>query len=144
MRERRTRPQGWRNLHVGELVLWWTVGAPRVTAVLARGPGTATCQAISVTLTVERADGSGQKLVATVRGERALAVPAAGFADVQTIAIEPAAVRRLVETAAPRGAWPTGKGVWRTELVLPSRPLPTDLSFRPEHLDHLAVVWSRD
>lgn len=143
MRERRTRPQGWRTLHVGDLVLWWTVSAPRVTAVLASGPDTVTCQAVSLTITVERADGSGQKLVATVRGERALAVPAAGFADVQTIAIEPAAVRRLVETAAPRGAWPTGKGVWRTELALPARPLPTELTFRPEHLDRLEVVWSR-
>ena len=144
MRERRTRPAGWRNLHVGELVLWWTVGAPRVTAVLGGGPMAATCQAITLTVTVERADGSGKKLVATIRGQRALTVPAAGFTDVQTIAIEPAAVRRLVETAAPGGAWPTGKGVWRTELELPARPLPTDLSFRPEHLDRLAVVWSRD
>lgn len=143
MRERRTRPAGWRNLHVGGLALWWTVGKPRVAAQLASAPGGAPYHAISLTITVERVDGSGQKLVATVHGQRALALPAAGFADVQTIAVEPSAVRRLVETAAPGGAWPTGKGVWRTELTLPSRPLPTDLSFRPEHLDRLTVVWSR-
>lgn len=144
MRKPRTRPEGWRTLKVGELVLWWTVGQPRVTAELSGGPDRATCQAIRLTVTVERADGSGKKLVATVQGQRALTVPVAGFTDVQTIAIEPAAVRRLVETAAPRGAWPTGPGVLRCALELPSRPLPTDLTFRPEHLDRLEVVWARE
>ena len=143
MRARRARPEGWRTLKVGELELWWTVGAPRVTAKLPGAPGEALAQAIAITVAVKRADGSGKKLVATIRGRRALAVPAAGFRDVQTIAIEPASVRRLVELAAPRGAWPTGTGTWKTELDLPQRPLPTDLAFRPEHLDGLALVWSK-
>ena len=90
-----------------------------------------------------RSDGSGKKLVASIRGHRALCVPAAGFRDVQTIAIEPAAVRRLVELAAPRGAWPTGTGTWKTELELPQKPLPTDLAFREEHLAGLTVLWKK-
>lgn len=143
MHERRKRPAGWRTLRVGELELWWTVGAPRVTARLPGEPGEALAQEVAITIAVERADGSGKKLVATVRGRRALCVSAAGFRDVQTIAIEPAAVRRLVELAAPRGAWPTGTGTWRTELELPQRPLPDDLAFRPEHLDGLAVLWTK-
>ena len=143
MRETRKRPKGWRTLRVGELELWWTVGEPRVTARLPTTSNEAPTQAIAITLAVERADGSGKKLVATIRGHRALCVPSAGFDDVQTIAIEPAAVRRLVETAAPRGAWPTGSGTWKTELELPQRPLPGDLGFRPEHLDGLALVWSK-
>ena len=143
MRERRTRPDGWRTLKLGDLVLWWTVGAPRVTATLPGAPGEALAQAISITIAVERADGSGKKLVATVRGRRALCVPAAGFRDVQTIAVEPASVRRLVELAAPRGAWPTGTGTLRTDLALPEVPLPTELAFRPEHLDGLALVWAK-
>ena len=98
---------------------------------------------IEITLAVERADGSGKKLVATIRGRRALAVPAAGFRDVQTISVEPASVRRLVELAAPRGAWPTGVGTWKTELELVERELPEDLAFRPEHLDGLTVVWKK-
>ena len=143
MREPRKRPEGWRTLRVGELDLWWTVGAPRVTARLPGEAGEALAQTIAITLAVERADGSGKKLVATIRGRRALSVPAAGFRDVQTIAVEPASVRRLVELAAPRGAWPTGTGTWRTELELPQRPLPDDLAFRPEHLDRLALVWTK-
>ena len=143
MREQRKRPEGWRTLRVGELDLWWTVGAPRVTARLPGEAGEALAQTIAITLAVERADGSGKKLVATIRGRRALSVPAAGFRDVQTIAVEPASVRRLVELAAPRGAWPTGTGTWRTELELPQRPLPDDLAFRPEHLDRLALVWTK-
>lgn len=143
MRERRERPQGWRTLRVGELELWWTVGEPRVTARLPGAPGEALAQAIAITLTVVRADGSGKKLVATIRGRRALCVPAAGFRDVQTIAVEPASVRRFVELAAPRGAWPTGTGTWKTELALPQRSLPDDLAFRPEHLDGLEIVWTK-
>jgi len=143
MREIRKRPAGWRTLRVGELELWWTVGKPRVTATLPTEPGPAILQAIELSLVVERADGSGKKLVATVRGRRGLTIPAAGFNDVQSIAIEPAAVRRLVELAAPRGAWPTGVGTWTTELELPQRPLPEDLSFRPEHLDALRIVWRK-
>jgi len=143
VREQRKRPEGWRTLRVGELDLWWTVGAPRVTARLPGEAGEALAQTIAITLAVERADGSGKKLVATIRGRRALSVPAAGFRDVQTIAVEPASVRRLVELAAPRGAWPTGTGTWRTELELPQRPLPDDLAFRPEHLDRLALVWTK-
>ena len=143
MRERRERPAGWRTLRVGELELWWTVGASRVTARLPGDPGEALAQTIAITLTIQRADGSGKKLVATIRGRRALAVPAAGFRDVQTIAVEPAAVRRLVELAAPRGAWPTGTGTWQTELELPQRPLPDDLAFRPEHLDKLTAIWRK-
>jgi hypothetical protein len=142
MRERRKRPEGWRSLRVGELELWWGVGEPRVTARLPGDPGEPLAQAIALTVTVVRADGSGKKLVVTVRGRRALAVPAAGFRDVQTIAIEPGAVRRLVEQAAPRGAWPTGPGTWTAELELPQRPLPRELAFKPEHLDGLALVWS--
>jgi hypothetical protein len=143
MREIRKRPKGWRTLKVGELELWWTVGAPRVVATLPGKPGEAITQAITVSLVVERADGSGKKLVATVRGKRGLSIPAAGFDNVQSIAIEPAAVRRLVESAAPRGAWPTGVGAWETELALPARPLPDDLAFRPEHLDGLTLVWTK-
>lgn len=143
MRDIRKRPAGWRTLRVGELELWWTVGKPRVTAKLATEPGPAVLQAIELSIIVERADGSGKKLVATVRGKRGLAIPAAGFADVQTIAVEPSAVRRLVELAAPRGAWPTGVGNWTTELDLPHKPLPEDLSFRPEHLDRMQIVWRK-
>ena len=143
MKELRKRPQGWRTIRVGELELWWTVGEPRVTATLPGAPGEALAQDVSLSLTVVRADGSGKKLVASIHGRRALCVPAAGFRDVQTIAIEPAAVRRLVELAAPRGAWPTGTGTWKTELELPQRPLPTDLAFRPEHLDGLTVLWAK-
>lgn len=143
MRKPRTRPSGWRTLRVGELELWWTVGEPRVTARLPTEPQEALAQSIQLTVTVVRADGSGKQLVATVRGRRALCVPAAGFRDVQTIAVEPSAVRRLVALAAPGGAWPTGTGTWRTELELPQHPLPTDLSFRPEHLDGLTVLWKK-
>lgn len=143
MREIRKRPQGWRTIRVGELEMWWTVAEPHVTARLPGDPGEAVSQAISISLTIERADGSGKKLVASIRGRRALCVPAVGFRDVQTIAIEPATVRRLVEIAAPRGAWPTGPGTLRTELELPQRPLPTDLAFRPEHLAGLALVWKK-
>ena len=143
MHERRKRPAGWRTLRVGDLELWWTVGEPRVTARLPSDPGDAVTQAIEITVVVERADRSGKKLVAKVRGRRALCVPAAGFRDVQTIAVAPAAVRRLVELAAPRGAWPTGTGTWSTEIALPQAPLPTELAFHPEHLDHLDVVWSK-
>jgi len=128
-------------LRVGELELWWGVGAPRVTARLPGEPGEALSQAIALTLTVVRADGSGKQLAVKVRGRRALAVPAAGFRDVQTIAIEPGAVRRLVEQAAPRGAWPTGRGTWTAELELPQRPLPDELAFKPEHLDGRVLVW---
>lgn len=143
MKELRKRPHGWRTLRVGELELWWTVGEPRATATLPGAPGEALAQAISISLTVVRSDGSGKKLVASIRGNRALCVPAAGFRDVQTIAIEPAAVRRLVELAAPRGAWPTGTGTWKTELELPQKPLPTDLAFREEHLAGLTVLWKK-
>ncbi|MCX5744804.1 MAG: hypothetical protein NT062_20140 [Proteobacteria bacterium] len=141
MRAPRKRPAGWRTLRIGDVDLWWTVGEPRVTARLPTEAGEALTQAITITLTVERADGSGKKLVATIRGHRALAVPSAGFRDVQTIAVEPASVRRLVELAAPRGAWPTGTGTWKTELELVTRPLPTELAFRPEHLDDLTLIW---
>ena len=143
MRERRKRPEGWRTLRVGDLELWWGVGEPRVTATLPGDPAEALAQAIALTLTVVRADGSGKKLVVTVRGRRALAVPVAGFRDVQTIAIEPGAVRRLVELAAPRGAWPTGTGTWRAELELRQRSLPAELTFRSDHLDGLTVVWTK-
>ena len=143
MKPRRKRPEGWRTLHVGELELWWTVGAPRVTAKLATEPGGAPLQAITLTLAVERADGSGKKLVAKIHGQRGLAIPAAGFRDVQSVAVEPSTVRRLVEMAAPRGAWPTGVGTWQTELELTQRPLPDDLTFRPEHLDGLTVIWKK-
>ncbi len=128
---------------MGELELWWTVGEPRATATLPGTPGEALAQDISISLTVVRADGSGKKLVASIRGRRALCVPAAGFRDVQTIAIEPSAVRRLVELAAPRGAWPTGTGTWKTELELDQHPLPTDLAFREEHLAGLTVLWKK-
>lgn len=141
MRELRKRPEGWRTLRVGELELWWSVGEPRVTARLPSDPGDALVQAIAITLTVVRSDGSGRKLVVTIRGRRALAVPAAGFRDVQAIAIEPGAVRRLVEHAAPRGAWPTGRGSWTADLELPLLPHPGDLAFKPEHLDALPLVW---
>jgi hypothetical protein len=144
MIEPRKRPEGWRTLRVGELELWWTVGAPRVTARLPGDPAEALAQEIALTLTVVRSDASGKKLVVTVRGKRALAVPSAGFRDVQTIAIEPGAVRRLVELAAPRGAWPTGRGQWSAELELPQRPLPTELAFKPEHLAPLTLVWKKD
>jgi len=143
MREPRKRPKGWRTLRAGELELWWTVGEPRVTARLPRTANEAPVQEIALTLTVERADGSGKKLVATIRGHRGLAIPAAGFRDVQSVAIEPATVRRLVDDAAPRGAWPTGTGTWRTELELAQRPLPDDLTFRPEHLEGLTVIWKK-
>ncbi|HEV7559651.1 MAG TPA: hypothetical protein VGO00_29445 [Kofleriaceae bacterium] len=143
MRPIRKRPSGWRTLRVGELELWWTVGEPRVIANLATEPGHAPTQTITLSLVVERADGSGKKLVATIRGRRGLAIPSAGFGDVQSIAVEPSAVRRLVELAAPRGAWPTGVGSWQTELELPERPLPDDLAFRPEHLDALTLVWRK-
>src|SRR5262249_7043879 len=106
-------------------------------------PGHAPTQTIVLSLVVERADGSGKKLVATIRGRRGLAIPSAGFSDVQSIAIEPSAVRRLVELAAPRGAWPTGVRSWHTQLELPERPLPDDLAFRPEHLDALTLVWRK-
>ena len=144
VRETRKRPQGWRTLKVGALELWWTVGAPRVVARLPTEPGEALVQKITITIAVERADGSGKKLVAKVHGRRALCVPAAGFDDVQTIAVEPAAVRRLVELAAPRGAWPTGRGTLQAEVTLPQRPLPDDLAFRPEHLAGLTVLWTKD
>ena len=158
VRERRERPEGWRTLKVGDLELWWTVGAPRVTAKLpgeagdrtalpsgsaSRSASGALVQAIAITIAVERADGSGKKLVATVRGRRALCAPVAGFRDAQTIAVEPASVRRLVELAAPRGSWPTGTGTLRTDFDLPQLPLPTELAFRPEHLDGLALVWAK-
>jgi hypothetical protein len=143
VKEIRKRPAGWRTLRIGELELWWTVGEPKVTARLPGDPSEGLAQEIALSLTVVRADGCGQKLVATIRGRRALCVPAPGFQTVQTIAIEPASVRRLVELAAPRGAWPTGTGVWKTELVLPHRPLPDDLAFRPEHLDAVTLVWKR-
>lgn len=143
MRALRKRPAGWRTVSVSGLELWWTVGEPRVTARLPGTPGEALAQTIVVTLVVERADGSGKKLAATIRGKRALAVPAAGFRDVQTIAVSPASVRRLVELAAPRGAWPTGTGTWKTELELPAEPLPEELAFLPEHLDRVALVWSK-
>lgn len=143
MKDLRKRPQGWRTLRVGELELWWTVGEPRATATLPGTPGEVLAQEISISLTVVRADGSGKKLVASIRGRRALCVPAAGFRDVQTIAIEPSAVRRLVELAAPRGAWPTGTGTWKTELELRQVPLPTDLAFREEHLAGLTVLWKK-
>lgn len=141
MKERHKRPAGWRTLHVGELELWWTVGAPRVTAKLASDG--APLQAITLTLTVERADRSGKKLVAKLHGYRGLAIPAAGFRDVQSIAVEPSTVRRLVDLAAPRGAWPSGSGTVQTEIEVTQRPLPDDLTFRPEHLDGLTVVWKK-
>ena len=57
----RRRPDGWRTIKVGQLELWWTTSEPRVAAQLA------TMQtAYSVTLTVVRSDGSGQKLVAAL------------------------------------------------------------------------------
>lgn len=140
MRELRKKPQGWRNLRVGELELWWTVGVPRITARLAITPGEAPVQQIEVVVVVERADGSGKKLMATLRGHRALCVPVAGFRDAQTFSIEPAAVRRLVEQAAPRGAWPTGSGTIRGELEVTRRALPDDLAFRLEHLDGLTLI----
>ena len=62
MRELRKRPEGWRTLRVGELELWWSVGEPRVTARLPGDPGEALTQAIALTLTVVRSDGSGKKL----------------------------------------------------------------------------------
>jgi hypothetical protein len=141
LRELRKRPEGWRTLRVGELELWWSVGEPRVTTRLPGDPGEALTQAIALTLTVVRSNGSGKKLAVTVRGRRALAVAAAGFRDVPTIAIDPGAVRRLVEHAAPRGAWPTGRGTWTAEIELPQRPVPVDLAFKPEHLVGLALVW---
>jgi len=101
----RRRPDGWRTIKVGQLELWWTTSEPRVAAQLA------TMQtAYSVTLTVVRSDGSGQKLVATLRGTRPLAMRD------QPIAVEPAQVKRVVEQAAPRGAWPTGTSTWKLEL----------------------------
>ena len=129
-------------MRVGELDLGWHVGEPRVTARLPGDAGGALTQAIAITLAVERADGSGKKLVAAIRGQRALSVPAAGFRDVQTIAIEPASVRRLVELAAPRGAWPTGTGTIKTEFDLPSRPLPTELAHFADDAA-LTLVWSK-
>jgi hypothetical protein len=140
MREIRKKPEGWRNLRVGELALWWMVGKPRVTAKLGGLTTGATVQAIEVALVVERTDGSGKKLRAMVRGQRALCVPAAGFNDVQTFSIEPSAVRELVERVAPRGAWPTGTGTITAELTLPDKPLPADLEFRLEHLDGLTLI----
>jgi hypothetical protein len=137
VQELRKRPEGWRTLRVGELELWWSVGEPRATAWLADQPGKVPSQAIVFTLSVARADGSGKTLVVTVRGQRALAVPAAGFGDRPTIAIEAGAVRRIVEQAAPRGAWPTGRGTWTAELAL-RRPLPRSLTL--EDLEGVALV----
>lgn len=142
MREPRKRPKGWRTVHVGALELWWTVGEPKVLARLGAS-GEAPVQLITLSLVVERADGSGKKLKATIRGRRGIAIPAAGFRDVQSISIDPAAVRRLVELAAPRGAWPTGVGVWQTELAIPEQSLPDELTFRPEHLDRSTLVWKK-
>ncbi|MEJ7598868.1 MAG: hypothetical protein WKG01_13250 [Kofleriaceae bacterium] len=142
MRERRQRPEGWRSLRVGELELWWTTGEPRATARLPGEPGEALAQAVTITLAVQRADGSGKKIVATIAGKRGLAVPSAGFRDVQTIAVTPAAVRAFVEWAAPHGAWPTGTGTLKTALALPQLPLPRDLEFRPEHLVGHKLIWS--
>lgn len=139
MRERRTRPEGWRTLKVGELVLWWTTSPPWS----APAPDQLGCLVVRVTVTIERADGSGKRLVATLHGRRALALSVAGLAEAPTIAIEAAAVKRLVETAAPRGAWPTGTGAWRTAVELPARPLPRELALLPEHLTAAAVVWQR-
>ena len=67
MKPIRKRPSGWRTLRVGELELWWMVGQPRVIANLATEPGHAPTQTITLSLVVERADGSGKKLVATIR-----------------------------------------------------------------------------
>ncbi|MFT3697819.1 MAG: hypothetical protein QM831_32060 [Kofleriaceae bacterium] len=138
MRENRKRPEGWRTIRVGELELWWTVGKPHVEARLSDG-----YQHITLSLVVERADGSGKKLKATIHAKRGIAIPAAGFRDVQSVAIEPATVRRLVELAAPKGAWPTGTGMWQTTLDLAQQPLPADTTFRPEHLEGLTVVWQK-
>ena len=102
IRMRRERPEGWRTLKLGALELWWGASEPRVTP-----------EVIDRTLTIVRADGSGKQLVVRIRGVRTLATRL-----VTTIAIEPAHVRRFVEQAAPRGAWPTGTGSVRTEIEL--------------------------
>ena len=102
MNERRERPEGWHTLKLGALTLWWGASEPRITP-----------DAIARTLTIVRADGSGKQLVVVIRGKRTLATRA-----IATIAIEPAHVRRFVEQAAPRGAWPTGTGSVRTEIEL--------------------------
>lgn len=113
MREKRARPEGWRTLRVGALELWWSAGEPRVTAQLPDEAGAALTQAIAVTLAIERADGSGKKLVATLRGRRPLTRPGA-----TAVVVDPETVRRIVEVAAPRGAWPTGAGTVRLDGVL--------------------------
>ncbi len=115
MREKRQRPAGWRTLRVGALELWWSAGEPRVTTALPGEAGAALTQAITVTLAIERADGSGKQLVATLRGRRVAGRPGAAAA----ISVEPDTVRRIVEAAAPRGAWPTGTGTVRLAGTLP-------------------------
>ncbi|HEY0194541.1 MAG TPA: hypothetical protein VGC42_25690 [Kofleriaceae bacterium] len=134
MQELRKRPEGWRTLRVGELELWWSAGEPRITAGVRAEPGEPLSQAVAITLTVMRSDASGKKLVCILRGHRALA----GLGGGQTLAIEPSAVRRVVEQAAPRGAWPTGRGTLTAELALP-RPVPRSLQL--EDLEGVALVW---
>ena len=115
MKAKRPRPDGWRTLRVGALELWWGAGEPRVTTPLPGEAGAPLTQAITVTVAIERADGSGKKLVATLRGRRVAGRPGAAA----TITVEPDTVRRLVEAAAPRGAWTTGTGTVRLDGTLP-------------------------
>ncbi len=106
MRELRERPEGWRTVRVHELDLWWHAGEPRVTAQ-------GLTQHLTIAVSIERADGSGKKVRATLRGTRAFK-----FGAPATIEIEPETIRRCVAHAAPRGAWPTGTGTITLELKL--------------------------
>jgi hypothetical protein len=128
---------------MGEIDVWWSLGRPRPIRAPEVPGDRAQTQTFEMTVTAVRADGQGGKLVATVRGRRAVAVPSLGFIDVQTIAVTPAAVRALVESAAPAGVWPD-RGTHRTEIELPQRALPEDLEFRPEHLTGLPLIWTRE
>ncbi len=106
MRELRKRPDGWRTLRVHELDLWWHAGEAHITAE-------GLTQHLTIAVSIERADGSGKKVRATLRGTRTFT-----FGAPATIEIEPDTIRRCVARAAPKGAWPTGTGTITLELKL--------------------------
>ena len=86
------------------LDLWWHAGAARVVA-----EGMA--QLVTISVSIERADGSGKDVRVTLRGTRPFKIGGAA-----TIEIEPDTIRACVERAAPKGAWPTGTGTIAFEL----------------------------
>ena len=133
----------------------WMVGRRSLAWYERPDTMTAPTAAIRLGLVIEAE--SGALVIAHFAGLFALAVPSAGFADVQDLALTPGVAAQVLEHALDRTQWDADDRSARLELHDATRLFPTamphsdcmiDLGFDPSRLDQYlegaVLLWSSD